>query len=194
MLKGAGVGLAICLMVSGCKDATTPKPRGYFRIEHAEPSYRKVHPPCPVGFELPQNAGIERIAEEPATEGSCYFNVVYPELNARWHMTLLELAPTELSDRIEDAHQLAFSHDIKAHGIGRKRFSFPEHQVHGVFFELDGPVASPLQFYATDSIRYFVRGSLYFNHVPNPDSLAPSIDRVREDARHLIESMEWNPA
>ena len=184
----------LCLIICGCNDAPAPKPRGYFRIDHAEPIYREVQPDCPVKFELPQNAAIERMAEVPATEGSCYFNVIYPALNARWHLTLLELNPAELTDRIEDAHQLAFSHDIKAHGIGRKRFSFPEHHVHGVFFELDGPVASPLQFYATDSSHYFVRGSLYFNHVPNPDSLAPSLERVREDARHMIETMEWKPS
>ena len=86
---------------------------------------------------------------------------------------------------------MAFSHDIKALGIGRKRFAFPDHGVYGVLFELDGPVASPLQFYATDSTHHFIRGSLYFNHVPNPDSLRPSLERVREDTRHLLETLKW---
>ncbi len=175
----------------GCQPDATPKPRGYFRIEHPEPSYRTVEPECDAAFELPQFAAVERVVGEASTDGTCWFNVVFPTLQARWHMTLMPLAAEDLSVLIEDAHQMAFSHDIKAIGIGRKRFAFPEHSVYGVLFELDGPVASPLQFYATDSAQHFLRGSLYFNHVPNPDSLAPSLERVLEDTRHLLETLEW---
>lgn len=182
------VGLAT---VAGCRPEATPKPRGYFRIEHPEATYRVVQPECPVAFELPQYAAVERVVSASGSEGNCWFNVVFPSMHARWHMTWVPVAAKGISELIEDAHQLAFSHDVKALGIGRKRFAFPEHSAYGVFFELDGPVASPLQFYATDSIGHFLRGSLYFDHVPNPDSLAPSLDRVRSDARHLLETLIW---
>lgn len=180
-----------CAVLMGCVPDAVPKPRGYFRIEHPDPVYRRVQPECPVSFELPQYAALEKVVGEVSTDGSCWFNIAFPELHARWHLTLMPLSERGLDAVIEDAHQLAFSHEIKALGIGRKRFSFPDHRAHGVFFELDGPVASPLQFYATDSTDFFVRGSLYFDHVPNPDSLAPSLARVREDAKHLLETLQW---
>jgi hypothetical protein len=56
---------------------------------------------------------------------------------------------------------------------------------------LSGPVASPLQFFATDSTNHFLRGSLYFDHSPNPDSLKPSLAHVEQDIIHLIESLAW---
>ena len=51
--------------------------------------------------------------------------------------------------------------------------------------------ASPFQFYLTDSVDHFVRGALYFNVVPNNDSLAPVIDYLKDDMRHMIETFEW---
>ncbi len=183
--------IAALAVLGGCRPEATPKPRGYFRIQHPEPTYRSVETACPVAFELPQYAAVERVVGEASSDGNCWFNVVFPSMKARWHMTWVPVGEAGIATMIEDAHQLAFSHDIKALGIGRKRFAFPEHRAYGVFFELDGPVASPLQFYATDSTGHFLRGSLYFDHVPNPDSLAPSLDRVREDTRHLLETLTW---
>jgi gliding motility-associated lipoprotein GldD len=191
-MHSAALRFAALLALVACQPESTPKPRGYFRIEHPEPEYRRVEPECPVAFELPQFAAIERVVGAESEDGSCWFNVVFPSMEARWHLTLASMEGRDLDQLIEDAHQLAFSHDIKAVGIGRKRFSFPDRGVYGVFFQLDGPVASPMQFYATDSTRHFLRGSLYFNHVPNPDSLAPSLERVLADSQHLLETLEWS--
>jgi gliding motility-associated lipoprotein GldD len=51
--------------------------------------------------------------------------------------------------------------------------------------------ASPFQFYLTDSTKNFVRGALYFNTVPNNDSLAPVIDFLKQDIIHMIETFRW---
>jgi len=52
-------------------------------------------------------------------------------------------------------------------------------------------VATPLQFYLTDSTRNFVRGSLYFNFIPNNDSMRPVINYLKEDVKHIISTFEW---
>ena len=44
---------------------------------------------------------------------------------------------------------------------------------------------------ATDSANHFLRGSLYFLHVPNPDSIAPALEHVTKDVVHLIETLKW---
>ena len=53
-------------------------------------------------------------------------------------------------------------------------------------------MATPLQFYITDSTQHFMRGSLYFNHRPNPDSTAPVLDRMEADVRKLMETLRWS--
>ena len=54
-----------------------------------------------------------------------------------------------------------------------------------------GNAASPVQFFISDSIRHFIRGALYFNALPNPDSIAPVSTYVEQDIIRLIESLEW---
>ncbi|MCR5455573.1 MAG: hypothetical protein K6F33_11355, partial [Bacteroidales bacterium] len=63
--------------------------------------------------------------------------------------------------------------------------------VYGLLYGIKGNVASPLQFYITDSTRHFLRGSLYFNCSPNKDSLAPSVEFVRQDIERLFETLIW---
>jgi gliding motility-associated lipoprotein GldD len=92
---------------------------------------------------------------------------------------------------MEDGHKMVFAHEAKATGIAAQRFDFPENNVSGLFYELSGPVATPLQFVATDSTNHFLRGSLYFLHVPNPDSIAPALEHVTKDVVHLIETLKW---
>ena len=50
----------------------------------------------------------------------------------------------------------------------------------------------PFQFFVTDSTTHFMRGSLYFNHAPNPDSVAPVLDRMEADVRRIMETIEWS--
>ena len=83
-------------------------------------------------------------------------------------------------------------HMSRAMGIRDSVIINPEKEVYGLIYFLEGEdVASPLQFYLTDSTDHFMRGSLYFNVRTNNDSLAPVIDFIIDDVRHLIETIEW---
>jgi gliding motility-associated lipoprotein GldD len=83
-------------------------------------------------------------------------------------------------------------HIGKATRIRELSFEDHENRVFGMIFDIQGSgVASMYQFYITDSLRHFVRGALYFNHVPNNDSLAPVIDFLKIDIDHLIETFQW---
>jgi gliding motility-associated lipoprotein GldD len=67
-----------------------------------------------------------------------------------------------------------------------------ERRIYGVLYEIKGAeAASTLQFYVTDSLSHFLRGALYFNVSPNNDSLAPVIDFIEEDIRHMIGTLNW---
>ena len=98
---------------------------------------------------------------------------------------------TDLDEVVEDAHHLAFKHEVRADAINTKEFHYDEKNVHGLLFDIKGDAASVLQFCVTDSTTNFVRGALYFNVPPNKDSLAPVITFIREDIIEMISSFEW---
>ena len=64
--------------------------------------------------------------------------------------------------------------------------------VYAKIFELRGEVASPIQFYLTDSTSNFIYGSLNLKFKPKYDSIYPTIQYVKNDILVLIESLNWN--
>jgi len=62
----------------------------------------------------------------------------------------------------------------------------------GFLFKLTGPVASPYQFFMTDSTHHFIRGSLYFNTQARSDSLAPVTEFLKTDIDTLLLSIDFN--
>lgn len=176
----------------GCTDAPIPKPRGYHRIAMPAFEYAPYQHPCGMAFEVPVYSKIERIEREGKEEGACWFNCSMPRFSAKIHFTHLDVKDgIQFQSLIEDAYQMVFTHEMKAAGIRTQEFHFPEQRVSGVLYSLSGPVASPIQFYATDSTSNFLRGGLYFDHAPNPDSLKPSLSHVEQDIIHLIETLTW---
>ncbi|HMR57748.1 MAG TPA: hypothetical protein PKC10_10525 [Cyclobacteriaceae bacterium] len=60
-----------------------------------------------------------------------------------------------------------------------------------VFFSIGGNAATGKQFYATDSIKHFLRGALYFNSTPNEDSLNIVYNFLEKDMLHLVNTLKW---
>jgi gliding motility-associated lipoprotein GldD len=181
----------IGVLFIGCSEDALPRPRGYFRIETPPASYAPYILPCGPQFEVPSHAKIELLALN-SPDQACWYNLAFPAFSAKLHCTLIRLQdPADFMALVDEAHQMVFSHESKASGIQTHSFNLPENQVSGLVFDLEGPVASPLQFFASDSTSYFLRGSLYFQHVPNPDSIGPALDYVRQDIVHMIETLQW---
>lgn len=120
----------------------------------------------------------------------CWFNLVFSKYNATIHLSYKDVNKN-LSQFIEDAHTLAYKHTIKADAIEENRIVDNRRKVYGLIYDIKGNAASSVQFYVTDSLRHFLRGSLYFNVAPDKDSLAPAIDFFRKDIQHLVETIEW---
>src|SRR5690606_14496912 len=96
------------------------------------------------------------------------------------------------SQLLEDSHEMSFSaHSKRADYIGEQPFEFEEHRVYGILYDVGGNAASAYQFIATDSVKHFMRGALYFDVSPNADSLKPANEFLRQDIVHLLESLRW---
>ena len=81
-------------------------------------------------------------------------------------------------------------HNKKANYIDEMRIERAGN-VSGFAFVIDGPAASPFQFYLTDSTQHFLRGALYFNTQARPDSMAPIYQFVEADILKMIETFRW---
>lgn len=183
--------MALCcaaLLVS-CGKEPKPLPKGYFRIELPEKTYVKTENIPGIAFEAPTSCRVELLNE--SASDSSWFNLSFPRYNARLHCTYRAMNE-DLDQLLGDAHNMAYSHEMKARSIEKTRIHRDSSQVHGMIFDLRGEVASPLQFFATDSNRHFLRGSLYFQNRPNPDSIAPVLAYIRKDVIHLLNSLEWS--
>lgn len=190
--RGGTWGLVLVACLFGCQDPPIPKPQGYHRITMPAATYAAYEHPCGMTFDVPSYSKIEKFQAQDEQDISCWFNCALPPFHGKLHCTYVQIQSADhFNQLVYEAHEMVFQHEQKASGISTQEFHFPDHAVSGLVFDLEGPVASPLQFYATDSSEHFLRGSLYFSHVPNPDSLRPSLLRVRDDVVQLIESLTW---
>jgi gliding motility-associated lipoprotein GldD len=179
---------AFVLTVSCRNESTVPKPYGYFRIAMPENTYQKFDTKKePYAFEYSTIAKIEERTDKP---GENWLNIAYPQHNAKIYITYHSIK-NNLDTMINDSHHFTYRHTIKADAIDEMLYMFPEKKVYGLYAEVEGNAASPIQFLLTDSTHNFVRGSLYFNAEPNSDSIAPVVDFIRKDIIHLMETMEW---
>ena len=166
-----------------------PKPRGYFRIDLPEKSYSEVDTIGRYRFECPTYAFTTNDPYSPEEEN--WVNIEMPEFKSSIHLTHKNINGN-LSEYLEDVHVMLTKHLQKANGIRDSLIINDDHHVYGLLIEMDGKaVATPIQFYLTDSTSNFVRGALYFNFKPDNDSLQPVINFIREDIDHLINTFEW---
>lgn len=166
-----------------------PKPRGYFRIDLPEKAYTKVDTIERYSFECPEYAQITYDRYSPDEKN--WVNVEMPQFKGSIHLTHKDVNDN-LGDYLEDVHTMVTKHLQKANGVRDSLIVNEGHRVYGLFIEMDGKgVATPMQFYLTDSTRNFVRGALYFNFMPNNDSMQPVINFIRDDIDHMISTFEW---
>jgi gliding motility-associated lipoprotein GldD len=167
----------------------TPKPRGYFRIDLAEKTYRDYQAICPFTIPIPQYAEIE-LFKDRMSDDSCWFNVHFPQYNARLHCTYLS-AKGRLDALVRDAYEFAAKHELMASGMKRTLVEDNSRKVYGIVYDIEGEAACNLQFFLTDSIDHFMRASLYFSNSPNTDSIAPVLQYLRADVFQMIKSLQW---
>jgi gliding motility-associated lipoprotein GldD len=182
------------LFLVSCNSAYTPKPRGYYKITFPEKGYQHFNNgACPFTFDYPKYGVINRdtIFLDTLPDNPCWFNITFPTLNGNLYLSYKEInRENSLNNLIEDAHKMTFKHTVKADFIDENYLSTPNH-VYGIYYEVGGNAASALQFFITDSIKHFLRGSLYFYNTPNADSIAPVLSFIKPDVMELIKTLKW---
>ena len=181
--------LILAGIIAACEQPYSPKPRGYFRIDLPKKEYVNFDNGFPYYFERPV---YTKVTKDPHSPDEKYWvNLNFTSFNATLHISYKKVEGN-LITYLEDAHKLVTKHIPKADAITDSLIVDRERNVFGLIYEIEGSgAASPYQFFLTDSISHFVRGALYFNVVPNNDSLEPVIDFISDDIEHLIDTFEW---
>jgi gliding motility-associated lipoprotein GldD len=178
-----------CIFFS-CQSPYAPKPRGYFRIDLPEKNYRQSDTSYPYSFEYPQYAVVEE--SKHAQDEKYWIDIKFEPFEATVHMSYKNV-DGNLITYLEDAYTLATKHIPKADAIYDSLIIERDRGIFGLMYQIEGSeVASPYQFLLTDSTSHFVRGALYFNTIPNNDSLQPVIKFLKQDIDHLINTFKWN--
>lgn len=171
-----------------CRQSLDSKPYGYLRIAIPDTSYSWYAPNgYPYAFRLSNNAETHLVNK---TGEDYWLNIHYPAINTTIYCSYKPIH-NNLRVLAREAQELIYLHSVVASAIPSQDFANPQENVYGVYYELHGNTASPIQFVLTDSIKHFIRGSVYCNTIPNQDSLAPVHKYMRQDVRILMESMKW---
>ncbi len=183
--------LLVGIMCYSCREDVLPKPRAFLRLDYPNPEYYALSPDLPFEFEvnrLAESISPVKSSNDGKTKG---MDISYSELKGTIYITY-QAVDKNLDELLRDAQNLTQKHTIKADEIIEQPFFNKEKRVYGMFYEVGGNAASQSQFYVTDSTDHFVTGSLYFYAKPNYDSILPAAYYLRNDIRHIMETIEWN--
>ncbi len=175
-----------------------PRPKGYNRIEMPAQTYKALETGHPYQFEVSTYANVipdtvtignkkEIFKAEPH-----WIYLYYPRWDAFIQITYKSLGgdKQKMKALINDAFALAYKHQGKAAGIHDYVMTTKDGRKAGLI-ELNGEVATSLQFFTTDSSKHFLRGAIYVKTATQNDSLAPIIQFLKQDALHLIHTLSW---
>ena len=184
--------VAFLILVS-CGDDYVPKPKAHLRLEYPEAKYNTDDLELPFSFEINELAKEVESKKVKASTESYGINLEYPSLKGTIFLTYKAIDKEEknLRDFLRDAQNFTQKHTVKADEIPVTAYQNIDRKVYGAFAEVKGNVASPAQFYVTDSVNHFLTGSLYFYAKPNYDSILPAAHYLQKDIQHIMESITW---
>lgn len=179
----------ILFLLGSCSNEENyiPKPRGYFRIELPEKAYKTYDSICPFYFQYPS---YTKLIMRNNNEYPCWMNLAFLEFNATLHISYNTLQ-NNIEKYTEDSRTLAYKHTYKATNIQEQNIFSDEEKKYGTIYLIKGNTASSIQFHITDSSTHFLRASLYFNNVPNSDSISPVLTFIEKDIYKFIETFNW---
>lgn len=170
--------------------SSLPRPKGYPLLDVPKPLYQPLENSHPFRFEFSKYAIVKKDTFGFAEPHWMY--IYYPRWDAFIQLTYKKVGGNrkKLDKMIRDSYLLASKHQTKASRIEDAILTTRDGRK-ATIIELEGELATPFQFFATDSTTHFLRGAVYLNTAMKNDSLAPVIQYLKKDAIHLIQTLRW---
>ena len=164
-----------------------PREKGFLRLEFEKPTYDTFSNESS-GLNFIYNdaySTFEIVSDEKIVLG-------YKDIKIRIVLSDVELESlSSFEESIQNFYMFLEPHRKKSNQISIKEFTSADNNRFAKVFEMRGPVASPLQFYVTDSTNHFLFGSMNIMEKSDYDSIYPSIMYVKNDIFSIIESVNW---
>lgn len=173
----------ISFYIEGCQEARLPKPKSQLSLAYEQPQHAPILSDCPFIFEKNTKGKV-------TFKENCSATIEYPQLNGSIFLTYRKV-DGNINTLLNEAQKLTYEHVRKADDILEEKWVNEQRHTYGMFYDLKGNAASQSQFYITDSTNHFLTGSIYFNAKPNYDSIYPAAVYLKNDIRHLMETVRW---
>ena len=171
-----------------CIDSNLPKQSAFLRIEFKEPYY-SIYEKIDSPFNFYYNSNSTDLDQI----GNNQFLFDYSDINLYLNLSFYNIKSNhDLEKKVGDFSLILDTHTKKSNGVILREYDNDNRRIFGKLYEIKGDVASPVQFYLTDSISNFISGSVNLKFKSNYDSIFPSIQYVKNDILVLFESINWN--
>lgn len=197
MRKVLLVCIAIATICASCQQdekVAKPRPKQYPKIDWPadgmvaqEPGY------CDFSIEIPEYAILIKKEKAKPTDlrDDCWFDIRMDHFNATVHCSYYPIDQINSYQKlVEDAYTMASKHNVRANYRDEIAIQTAQGST-GLIFKIDGPVATPYQFFLSDQKEHFLRGSLYFDQKVEVDSMAAIITLIEADLDQVIGSVRW---
>ncbi|MGC3978659.1 MAG: gliding motility lipoprotein GldD [Paludibacteraceae bacterium] len=184
----AGILVSLFSLSLSCSKTPVPRPYGYYRVDLPPHEYESFDSTAlPYSFD---KSTIAQIRPRLQKGEEYWIDIIYPTLNACVYCSYKPIH-SDLFNLLEDTRRIVYKHTVKADAIDEKLYENTGKHTYGIFYDLAGNTASQIQFVLTDSVHHFFRAALYFENVPNKDSIAPMAAYIKQDMIRMMESFEW---
>jgi gliding motility-associated lipoprotein GldD len=180
--------LSIVLFVSCGNETLVPKPPTHLMVDLPAHSYQKFSDSVHYSFEI-SNLWSQRVKIKERDSLVIYLG---KEIDGDLHFQYEKIdSANPLSSHINKTFAKIDFHKVRAKQLKDTIFIFSNKKVFGGLYEFIGNSATNFQFYLTDSSTNFIRSELLIRKKPNYDSLQPTLNYIKTDLLHLINTFEW---
>ena len=164
-----------------------PREKGFLRLEFEKPTYNTFSDESSALNFIYNDAysSFEIVSDEKIA-------LRYKDIKISIVLSDVKLENiSSFEESIQNFYMFLEPHRKKSNQISIKEFTSADNKRFAKVIEMRGQVASPLQFYVTDSINHFLFGSMNIMEKSDYDSIYPSVMYVKNDIFSIIESVNW---
>ena len=188
--------LFVIIFINSCETVELPKPNAYLRLDYPEPNYVDVSfDNTNVNFQA-NNVGTSIFDLNIDHDKDLLLSkkIIYPSIKAEILLEYYKITNDNiLPYRLKILNDFTSIHLKKLSSTAKVReFIDDQKSVYASIINIRGDITSPYQFYATDSTTNLIIGILNFKAKTKYDSILPSLNYLKNDIYHLIESINWN--
>ncbi len=179
--------LAVVVGFTACREKATPRPTGFFRIE-PYPSVSHTDTVGTITFAV--NDLAQAVVPRETADGVSWLDIAYPRYGATLYLSYIPIGGGRTIEALmSESRELVYRQHIHTEAVEAIAYEAPEQPLYATLYYLSAASATPIQFVATDSMRYLLRGVLYYDTPVRTDSVAPTLQYLEGEITHLIESI-----